>query len=405
MLILKFLYIVLCEQLIKSQIISTKVELFLDSLHFFLQTTGERSSFLLLVVNTESEYSFILEYAYNGKQSENAKLLSTKTFNYYNETIEGKEFEDLLQITDDNYTNLGDLQNIHYIVISDDYNFAIAEGSSFSFAFKPANEYYSPVHILKKENKIKRLQFSLYADRKSKEGELFFGDLPESKTKDKYPNFLKVSGKYHFWDIKCSQIILGDINDKSKTEDMYIVNQNIAYVSTSTKNIEIPEEDYNKIIEKYLKRYIDDNTCQKDSYGKEQIICPETIRNQLGKITFIIEGKAYEMDGTDLLYKFDKVYVFGIVKNINNNNWVLGVVFLWKYYSVFDYEGQRVILYSDKELQEYNNSTIIFSGAIKGIFISLIIIGVLGIGLVLANIIINLKNERQLSKMNNEVLI
>ena len=198
---------------------------------------------------------------------------------------------------------------------------------------------------------------------------------------------------------------MGDINDKSKTEDKYIVNQNIAYVSTSTKNIEIPEEDYNKIIEKYLKRYIDDNTCQKDSYGKEQIICPETIRNQLGKITFIIEGKAYEMDGTDLLYKFDKVYVFGIVKNINNNNWVLGVVFLWKYYSVFDYEGQRVILYSDKELQEYNNSTIIFSGAIKGIFISLIIIGVLGIGLVLANIIINLKNERQLSKMSNEVLI
>ena len=104
MLILKFLYIVLCEQLIKSQIISTKVELFLDSLHFFLKTTGERSSFLLLVVNTESEYSFILEYAYNGKQSENAKLLSTKTFNYYNETIEGKEFEDILQITNDNYT-------------------------------------------------------------------------------------------------------------------------------------------------------------------------------------------------------------------------------------------------------------------------------------------------------------
>ena len=127
--------------------------------------------------------------------------------------------------------------------------------------------------------------------------------------------------------------------------------------------------------------------------------------NNWGKITFIIEGKAYEMDGTDLLYKFDKVYVFGIVKNINNNNWVLGVVFLWKYYSVFDYEGQRVILYSDKELQEYNNSTIIFLGAIKGIFISLIIIGVLWIGLALANIIINLKNETQLSKMNNEVLI
>lgn len=405
MLILKLLYIILCEQLIKSQILSTKVELFLDSLHFFLQTTNEYFSFFLLVVNTEIEYSFILEYAYEGKESETAKFISNKTFNYYNITIEGKEYEDSLKITNENDTNLGDLNNIHYIVISDDYNIAISEGSSISFAFKPANEYYSPVHLLKKENKINKLQFSIYADRQSRQGELFFGDLPEDKINGKFKNILKVSGKYHFWDIKCTQIILGDINDKSKNENMYIVNKNIAYVSTSSKNIEVPEEDYNKIIEKYLKKYIDDETCRKDTFGKEEIMCPQIVRNKIGKITFIIEGKAYEMDGTDLFYKYEKVYAFGIVKNTKNDNWVLGVVFLWKYFSVFDYEGQRVILYSDKELQEYNNSSIIYLGTIKGMFISLIIIGLLGIGLALSNIIINLKNERQLSKMNNEVII
>lgn len=378
-------FIFLCY--VKAQTVSAEIELFLDSLHMFVQTSKRGYTFLLFSINTEAEYTYLENYAFKDKAGDSTVNVKSIVFDVNKTELRGIEYKDEIKITKaDTYFNYTILDNFHFIVLDD--NISSFVSSSLAFAIKPKDETYSLVHLLKKQNYINKLQFSIYSNRTGIKGHIFFGDVNQKIIEENnylYNTELKVKGDKNVWDVKFSHIFIGDISNKN-----LLTNSNGAYISTTTKYIQVPLNDFDFIIEKYVQKLIDDKDCAIDPYGRHFISCHCEAKDKMGNITFIIQGHKYVFNGGDLLYKSTELCTFGFIVNEKSNDWILGVTFLWKYYTTFDYENSKIVIYSQEPLEEYKIKNIEMMYYLMYVINTFICIGLIVLGTYL---VMNRKKE------------
>ena len=370
-----------------SQTVSAEVEVFLDSLHMFVQTSNRGYSFLLFAINTEAEYTYLENYAFKDKAGESTQSVKSIVFDLNTTELKGIEYKDVIKIEQaGTYFNYTIIDDFHFIVLDD--NILTFVSSSLAFALRPRDETYSLVRLLKKQNVINKLQFSLYSNRTGIKGQIFFGDVNHTIIDTNnyiYSTELKVKGDKNVWDVQFSHIFIGDIKNKN-----YLTNSNGAYISTTTKYIKVPLNDFEFIIEKYIKKLLDDKDCAIDPYGRHSISCQCEAKDKMGNITLIIQGQKYVFNGGDLLHKSAELCTFGIIVNEKSNDWILGVTFLWKYYTAFDYENSKIVIYSQEPLEEYKVKNIEMMYYMMYIANAFICIGLIVLS---AYLIINRKKE------------
>ncbi|XP_065206328.1 uncharacterized protein LOC135835820 [Planococcus citri] len=157
---------------------------------------------------------------------------------------------------------------------------------------------------------------------------------------DKFDNMYQYQGKMKYvqevesstglsWTIRVEKVsITSGYDDKRSTE--IIATNNTALVATGSSFIHGPEEQVNAI---------------KRSIQSILSTIPDLRANlhKLPNITFTMGGEDYVLTGQDYITEYDNVTI-GLAKTNtpSSSEWVLGAVFLRKYYTEFDMYGHRI---------------------------------------------------------------
>lgn len=174
----------------------------------------------------------------------------------------------------------------------------------------------SPFHQLVSQGLITNPIFSFYLGN-NEEGLLTFGDIDHTKYTGSVNYVPLVDETY--WKIKLDKLII---------ENSVYGEGESAIVDTGTSLITGPATSIEKIasqlgIRKTLGQYI--------------VNCNKNLPN----ITFVLNDKSYTLDSSDYLIQDNGVCILGLM-SLDVPLWILGDVFIRKYYTVFDYGNSQV---------------------------------------------------------------
>lgn len=158
-------------------------------------------------------------------------------------------------------------------------------------------------------------------------GEIIFGDINKKYNKKiKWYNIYNKDSIYYFWNLKLNKILINNIP--------IIINDKIS-IDSGTSDIV-----FNKILCDELHKQINGKYNE-----KQQRYIIDDFHN-LRNITINLNGDDYILEPNDYTFVFNDTIYSRII--INNNNKVLGLPFLQKYYSVYDFENKKIGLAKTK---------------------------------------------------------
>lgn len=250
---------------------------------------------------------------------------------------------------------------------------------SIPLAFKFNDEQSSIVHCLYNTNQIKQMSFTIIKDQIYGDLNLFIGGLPlEITTQYKYTSKCKVPFNYDKWGCLLNMVMLNGINNVN--EAIY-VNKYPFYFQSNMKNIYAPKDFMEFIYENVFKDLIAIHecwVCKSENGSQETLRCNRNSSEIIKNVELVINGKVFTIMGKDLFQIYVGGNEFIIGKNkYNDNEWVIGNVFLNNYISYFDYIDKSITFYT-----EYPLKTVICyrkDDQIKNIFIICIAIMIVNI--------------------------
>ena len=387
-----------------DKIISLDYQLFLNALSVFIKV-GTNKEILIFTIDTESSHSRISDYLFTGG-SLSFKDHGNITFTLPNGQITAQLVEETLIIEDPLWLELIAEVPGFYFGIVHSQDIVITDSSVLAFAFNVDKDNYSLVHLYKQAGIINKKQFGIFRHKEvifgdvvSKGGVTYIGGFPTNVTQSLYENVIRVNGKYNYWNVPLQYVFIGEIS-YMYTNKYYEVNS-IAYVSTAKEDIIVPKKFYQEyIVNYYFKDAFENNVCVLKNHTDFTVTCQCEHISSFESVSFVINGKDYVIEPKYLFKQLETACTFIISQHVDedDNTWILGVYFIWQYQTLFDYDGKRVVLYSDKEINKVDLNAI-FPG--KKIFktvmimISIIIIISLSCGLV------RYIKRRKMRKMNN----
>lgn len=389
-----------------DKIIALDYQLFLNALSVFIKV-GSNKEILIFTIDTESPHSRISDYLFIGGSS-SCKEHGNITFTLPTGTITAELVEETLIIEDPLWLDvIAEVPGFYFGVVKTQ-DVVITDSSVLAFAFNVDKANYSIVHLYKQEGIITKKQFGIYrnkdiiyGDTTSKGGVAYIGGFPTNITNSLYENAIHVvnSGKYNYWSVPLQYVFIGEIS-YMYTNKYYEVNT-ISYVSTAREDIVVPKQFYQEyIVNYYFKEAFVNNVCVLKNHTDYTVTCQCEYITSFDSVSFVINGKDYVIESKYLFKRLETACTFIISQHVDedDNSWILGVYFIWQYQTLFDYDGKRVVLYSDKEINNIDLNAL-FPG--KKIFktfmimISIIIIISISCG------VIRYIKRRKLRKMNN----
>ena len=351
-----FLSLILCS-FTNAQIIKIDFELIIDSICIYTQPNPR--ALTPFTVDLETPYTKITKESSKNFENEQRKTIGELTFKLNNfpkySEIRATEYSDALKF----YTE-GDemitIENFHYVVMD---NFHTTERSemltlAFGAGIDKNTEDMSLVHQLKKAKQISKMQFSIYKKMMTEEGTLYVGGIPPSIVEGLKNTSLSITGNKGFWDADINYLFIGNISENDTDSNIYFKNQYPAHFTMATRYIEIPTEAYEFILNNYIKDLLDKKECKMNNYGSKDILCNCSSIHELKNLEFIINKKVFLFEPDDLFVTFDQLCVFSVCKNIEAEEYLLGIEFIWKYVTVFDYDNKGITFYFQDEFTELN---------------------------------------------------
>ena len=365
-----------CET--SDKIISITSQLFLGSYYMFIQY-GSHNQLVLLVINTESEYTTQSNTLYSESQSKYLTPISRNvSFHLFNSntTLYGDEYKD--------QCSFGERYNItlpqfNLILISNTKNY-YHQVSNLAFAHKITNEQHSIVYLLKKEGLINKRTFAL-ENTKDESAMLYIGGIPSNVKASCQPYSLltKVSDIHStYWTIPISYIFIGEIS--YIYNNTYMQNYNKAYISSSYNTI-VPYTIMDFIIEEVFKEYVDRGECMVNKYTKE-VDCFYNKVNFVNNISFVIGNKALNINVGKMFQCFNTTKCEFTIKAHSENIIIIGLNIQMLFLVEYNYDQHSVefiakeengvidvdinILFPFKRIAKWG---LILSGVLFGLFI------------------------------------
>uniref|UniRef100_A0A7S1Z4I8 Peptidase A1 domain-containing protein n=1 Tax=Ditylum brightwellii TaxID=49249 RepID=A0A7S1Z4I8_9STRA len=188
--------------------------------------------------------------------------------------------------------------------------------SSISIKGKPTF-----MDLLLEQNVLKEPIFSFYLGDNT-EGELTFGGVDEEKYEGEIEYVDLISSTY--WEIDVDGISAGD----------YSMGKTTAIVDSGTSLLTGPKKEVSKLALQV--------GAKPNMMGQYTMDCEKL--GDVPDLTVTINGSVYTVSGRDLVMKAANTCLFAIMgMDIPEGpQWILGDVFMRKYYTVFDYGNERV---------------------------------------------------------------
>ena len=210
----------------------------------------------------------------------------------------------------------------------------------------------------------------------------YFGDIPYKVIYQKHQYKWKINPAINSWGIQMSQIYI------TNNKDSVLYNlglENFLYFQTIEERVYFPSQFINFLKNEVFADYIKSSQClYSNSTSLHYFTCYYTQTIKDYKINFILGN---------MLITFKLEEIMGIISDDESNfksftlrenphgYWAIGVMFLRKFVSVFDYENKEIILFSDQEFKLVGINHKANSIRIK-FLLFLIIVDLLGICLI-----------------------
>lgn len=300
-----------------------------------------------LPIDISSQATWIYSNDINTFISESqARILKSSTqFSLRNqETFYGKAVKGPSTLVNNNF-NLT-IPELNYYVIYTNSSNTNRQGA-LSFPSKYFIQDYSLIHQYYKKGIIDNLSFSLVINQTHKF--LYLGGIPADAIFNKTKSEFKVYGLTHLWDFTISSIRITIFEQEYLYSSKKTINGNYAYLDTIEKYILAPKEFMDFLFEIVFKKEIDNKSCYVSTYDNHrQLFCYYEWLRLSGNILFNINGYEYNFILYHFWVCFEEFCFFRIIENNYNDDWVLGNIFLWGINILFDYENNKVQLFTDK---------------------------------------------------------
>lgn len=311
------------------------IELFNDGTYSIGFTLGKSHIFARL--NQVGQGLRVMESSYKGLEVPSCRFIKNHTFEMEFAEYTIIEYQDMIKLSDELSTK------INFYVMPPPQSLSFYK-SGIGLAHNFANEEMSLIHQLKNDNKITKLSYTFNPNIKSdKNGSLYFGEVPkEIINSQKYLGDCDLMKNMTLWSCQLSKVKFG------KNEFMNKYNMSF---QSNKKDIGIPHNFYNEIKGKYLFEYFDKGECR-EIYSVESfcyIFCSLEIFEKVPPFEFFIGDLIIKIPLTKLISKLSDGYALDLQTPVfSKEEWVFGTRFLDLFISTFDYENEKVFLYSNE---------------------------------------------------------
>lgn len=203
------------------------------------------------------------------------------------------------------------------------------------------NYEFSLVHQMYNSKIIDSREFSLVPEE-GKIHTLYIGKLPESFYKNYKKTEFSTSPNGNYWDFKLDNILLGD-KELEFQSDNYTY-----YFQTAVKDIQIPAELFQMIIETRLTYFLGRYLCFFiDGRIQINLFCYEEYIGLFPNFIFVISGQKFVLNSEDI-FECEKGKCFLKVRGMKemSNEIIFGNAFINKYIISFDYDKKKIIIFT-----------------------------------------------------------
>lgn len=365
---------------------------------------GEPPQKIQLSLDQELQVTWTDTIHYKQENSINSKEINETTISFRRVNLFGKTISDTIMFNSNedylyNNTNNISIDDFWFVVVGNSRGYDSRVGG-IGLSFKFADERYSLIHHLKKNNLITQLNygyipFSLVISNNltdnnsnislNQEGLIFFGGIPKNYIVNKYRYNCKVTEKYNFWSCELPYILFGEITyNNNFNNTLFFENKNYAYFNGAERRILAPEDFMSFLKHNYFRENILNETCKYYLYGMNYVFeCICNIKNNFPDINFIFNNYQYKFTSEELFSYYGGGNCLFLIQgnHLRKNNFVFGTPFLNKFISNFDYETKLITFYSEKQIKEIDLFNFFqkrnINKYIIGIFLILFIIAIL----------------------------
>lgn len=342
---------------------SNPIELgnYFNELYYFNLKVGSYNSELSVMIDTGSKYLWIpnincetCEHAdnfYNSSASSTSKSLFLEyTFKYGQGSVTGTATEDSIKISGDNKT---ELENFPFLSVSkatnfDDFNSDGILGLSFgdkTFGFK------NFVEELKSQGEIEVASFSLYLNYNlldefistNPTSTIIFGGFDMALAQENF-KYLKIDKSSGYWISSLSEIKVDRMREGviQNTENLILVSKSVVF-HTGSYMIKAPTDEYNSLMsyitEKYLCYELDKETfclCGDDTWFYDLDL------GGFPLLRFYINNTEFELEPEYYIESSAGVCRIMLSDLGEKDYIILGLPFLRRYYTYFDFEREEI---------------------------------------------------------------
>lgn len=332
---------------------SLEMSNYYNELYYFTLYVGSNSSELFVMVDTGSSYLWLpntkctscdhADNFYNATASSTGRSLSKDyTFTYGESSVSGTAMKETVKASKDSSL---ELTNFAFLSVSQATNFNSLDADGIlglSFV-SDTSDFKNFIEELEVQKKIRTSSFSLYLNHNYLD-EVIKTDPPATMIFGSYDlnfatedfKYVKKSRNTSLWESKLEGIKVDVIRDGvvEETKKLMISASSVVF-STGSPLIQAPTTEYNSL----MSLITDDYTCYQSD---NEIYCFCASLDDFPSMKFKVDGNVFELEAEFYVQNSMGICRIMLVKGENDGKIVLGLPFLRKYYSYFDYERKEI---------------------------------------------------------------
>lgn len=311
---------------------------------FFIElNVGYRGETLFEIIDQELDYTYTSTNYFNIFNSGSVIILRDT-----NVIINGKKYQGL-DIYDKVYfmeENIENKMTFKFINVTFD---KFIEHGAYGLGLSISDKNQSFIHQLYDNKRIDSLSYSIIPQPFTIPGRVYFGGIPKKIISEAIAGKCKVSS-HSKWGCRLVYVSF----DKN---NIVFYNQFAAYFQAKESGIKAPKDFLVLIRNKILHEYLITNLCQVIvNKSLAQYRCNVSVLEKLPMLSFAFDSTIITIPFQEFFTQINKSSAdLEIQENLDNNQWVLGSIFLNQIATLFDYESKTITFYSNHRIKVLNS--------------------------------------------------
>lgn len=284
----------------------------------------------ILEINLQATVTFMTPLIY--KKPKGSPVYSEGKIEYFGNKLGYQLLKEEVILEGDNKTSINDF----YFYYFDDYFFSY---DSLGLAYKSLEVKANLVYNLYEHKLINHLSFGIFCD-KEENGFVYLGGFPNEVTNNKEKVICKQNRNNEQWNCPLTKVKINGTKFEYN-------NEHILNFQTNGIGLLAPSKFMKLFNNSILNVYIQKNLCREE-VRESYIECDCDIRNDFPNMIFYIHNTPYVFNNSVIFDRRGDRCILMLNENFKRpDNWQFDFSFFKTYPTLFSYENDEIIIYSD----------------------------------------------------------